>query len=265
MQVSFSDTIPRMKAGSIQAGVHVADAGVAARDIARAQNGTDRALAAARVVDELDHAVDAMADVPGSKYIPHATHAFGAYDLASTIVRATAGTRVAGKAHPVLGAAELLAARDHMGDAVALHGAPNASHVDRLRAATLLDAAVSDAQSGFAFLDHPAVEGRVVTAIQAAKVNVEARTPIDPTAVATTQQLLQQAADTALGRSTPVAATAAPVLAPAAPSPAAPSFTPAPHAVASTYAATKVAREVRLDLPTFDLPELVLPPVPSFS
>ncbi|MCW2926462.1 MAG: hypothetical protein JWM86_430 [Thermoleophilia bacterium] len=264
MRAAFADTVPLMKASSIQAGAHVSAAGDAAMRIPHEDTGTDRVLAAARIVDELDHAVGSAQSVPGAEYIPHASDAFRVYGLASRVLRAAAGTRVADRAHPVLGAAELLAANDHVTDAVALHAAPGASEIDHLRAASLLDAAISDAQSGFAYLDHPATEGRVVAALQGARASVGARGPIDPAPVATAQGLLVQAANEALGRTpaapavavatTPVIPTA-PVAAPRSSAPIV-FHPPSPQSVARVYAATVASHEVHLNLPKFVLPTI---------
>lgn len=244
MEISRTDVWPQVAATTIQIRRHAAAAASAVMRIPTADAGTERALAAARALDELDHAVEASRAIPGGSLIPAVASAYSGYTLARAMARGAAGSRIGAAAHQVLAASELLAARDHMLEGAALHRLPAATEVDRQRATSLLDAAISDAASGFAFLDHPPSEGTVRAALALAKQNVEYRQPFDERSLSNAQAALEQAAG--------VSAEPVPV--------------PPPSPAYVRVGSVRPAPPVPTTIPrvALDLPQLVLPPVPTF-
>jgi hypothetical protein len=253
MEITRTDVVPQLRAAGIEAREHAAAAIDAAKQIP-GSDGVQRELAAARAVDEFDHAIDAAKVVPGLGRVPAISSAITAYETGRAVLRGATGTAAAGAAHPVLGASELLAARDHLADGVALYGQPGATEVERQRATARFDAALEDANSGFAFVGHPAQEGPIRATIGMAKQAVDYRQPIDQASIAAAIQALEQAAGASLAGSTIEQPLAMPGTPPAA--------EPQPPV---TEPQLPVTQPRPLGLPPLDLPPLVLPPVPSFA
>lgn len=268
MDINRTAVWPQLKATAIQVGRHGSAAGQAAMRIPSADTGSERAIAAARSIDELDHAIENARSTPGISLVPLVASAAAGYEMARAILRGAAGSGFAARAHPTLAAAELLASRDHMVEGAALHH-PGASEVDRQRATSLLDAALSDADSGFAFLGHPPQEGLVRGALASAKLSVQLREPIDQSSIMEAARILETSAGSAAHGSPAAPAAPATGVAPATINAEAP--LPTPIAVARSYAssggpmAPAPASASRYPQVRLDLPRLVLPPIPTFS
>jgi hypothetical protein len=259
MEINRNDAAPQLRAAAIQVRAHADAALRSAAQVPHAGTATERVLAAARAVDELVHAIELAAVAPGLSFVPPVAGAVKAYETARAVLRGATGTGLGGDAHPVLGASELLAARDHLVEAVALHAQPGATEVERQRATELLDASLGDVNSGFAFLGHPMQEGPMRATIALAKQAIEFRQPIDAASINAAAQVLAEAARASLAGVPVEQAVAMPGVAePAAP--AAPVAPEAPAAPATPVPQAHVPGTVRLDLPRFELP-----PVPSFG
>ncbi|MCW2926461.1 MAG: hypothetical protein JWM86_429 [Thermoleophilia bacterium] len=198
MRIPVVDTVNHAKASTMLAGQHFASAVRVAGDMkAAAPDSPERRLAAARVMDEVDHGVIATKDVPGVGFIPYAGPALTAYSIARKLLMGVSHTPVGNDTHPVLAAANLLGASEHLQSAMEIHAEGHVSRAERMQAVMLVDEAISDAKLGYRLARHPQGEAEALAILTGTRQLVDDRRAVDPATITTATQLLEQAATAA--------------------------------------------------------------------